>query len=62
MRHAYGTLEIIDYSHDRESGTYLDVIRSREYEALIGTMIENVQCRNSAIDTAPFIRELGNLT
>jgi DNA-binding transcriptional regulator YhcF (GntR family) len=52
-------LEILGCSpHDRESPTYLDVIRPREYEALISAMTENVRCGTSAIVTAPFILEL----
>lgn len=51
-------LEILGCSpHDRESDKYLEIIRPREYEALISAMTENVQCGNSAIVTAPFIRE-----
>ncbi|MGH3863834.1 GntR family transcriptional regulator [Actinokineospora sp.] len=51
-------LEIIGLSpHDRESEQYLDLIRPREYEALIAAMTENIQCGNSAIVTAPFLRE-----
>jgi predicted kinase len=44
--------------HDRESETYLDVVRPAEYEALRMVTMENVACRNSAIMTAPHIREL----
>ncbi len=52
-------LEVLGCSpHDRESETYLKVIRPREYESLISAMTENVQCGTSAIVTAPFIREL----
>ncbi|MGH3827099.1 MAG: GntR family transcriptional regulator [Pseudonocardiaceae bacterium] len=52
-------LEVLGCSpHDRESATYLDIIRPREYEALMSAMTENVQCGTSAIVTAPFIREL----
>ncbi|MGH3719652.1 MAG: GntR family transcriptional regulator [Pseudonocardiaceae bacterium] len=52
-------LEVLGCSpHDRESVTYLDVIRPREYEALMSAMTENVGCGTSAIVTAPFIREL----
>lgn len=52
-------LEVLGCSpHDRESATYLDVIRPREYEALISAMTENVQCGTSAIVTAPFVLEL----
>jgi predicted kinase len=43
--------------HDRESTTYLERIRPREYEALTATAAENVECGVSAIVTAPFIRE-----
>jgi DNA-binding transcriptional regulator YhcF (GntR family)/predicted kinase len=51
-------LEIIGESpHDRESDTYLTRIRPREYEALAAAMTENAQCGNSAVVTAPFIRE-----
>jgi len=52
-------LEILGRSpHDRDSETYLSIIRPREYEALMSAMTENVQCGTSAIVTAPFIREL----
>jgi DNA-binding transcriptional regulator YhcF (GntR family) len=51
-------LEMIDHSpNDRESEQYLTLIRPREYEALMATMVENVECGNSVIATAPFIRE-----
>jgi predicted kinase len=46
---------------DRESETYLSVIRPTEYEALLAGMIENVECGNSTIVTAPFIREFSDL-
>jgi predicted kinase len=44
--------------HDRESETYLSVVRPAEYEALRMVTMENVACGNSAIMTAPHIREL----
>jgi len=47
--------------HDRESETYLRTVRPREYEALSAAALENVQCGNSVIVTAPFIREFGDL-
>ncbi|MBB5958426.1 putative kinase [Saccharothrix tamanrassetensis] len=47
--------------NDRESEEYLSRIRPREYEALINALTENVQCGNSAIVTAPFIREFNDL-
>jgi DNA-binding transcriptional regulator YhcF (GntR family)/predicted kinase len=47
--------------HDRESETYLRQVRPREYEALMAAATENVQCGNSAIVTAPFLREFGDL-
>lgn len=46
--------------NDRESELYLSVIRPAEYDALIAGLIENVQCGNSMIVTAPFIRELAD--
>ncbi|MEU7776234.1 GntR family transcriptional regulator [Micromonospora taraxaci] len=46
--------------HDRESETYLTVIRPAEYEALMTTMVENLQCGSSMVVTAPFIRELSD--
>jgi DNA-binding transcriptional regulator YhcF (GntR family)/predicted kinase len=46
--------------NDRESDTYLEKIRPGEYESLIEAMTENVQCGNSAILTAPFLREFAD--
>ena len=54
-------LEILGRSpHDRESTDYLERVRPREYEALMSTAIENVDCGNSAILTAPYIREFND--
>jgi len=54
-------LEVMGCSpNDRESETYLTKIRPREYEALRSVVTENVQCGNSVIATAPFIRELND--
>ena len=54
-------LELLGESpHDRESPTYLERVRPREYEALVAAAAENVQCGNSAIVTAPFLREFGD--
>ncbi|MGE6955016.1 GntR family transcriptional regulator [Staphylococcus capitis] len=51
-------LELLGLSpHDRESNTYVETMRPREYEALMAAAEENVACGNSAIVTAPFIRE-----
>ena len=51
-------LEILGQSpNDRESEVYLTRIRPREYEALIEAVQENLACGNSAIVTAPFLRE-----
>lgn len=44
-------------TYDRESQTYIERIRPREYEALMATVIENLDCGASAIVTAPFLRE-----
>lgn len=43
--------------NDRESDLYRTKIRPREYEALVAAVTENVKCGNSAIVTAPFLRE-----
>lgn len=45
---------------DRESATYLNIIRPAEYEAVIAAMVENVACGASVILTAPFLRELSD--
>lgn len=51
-------LEILGQSpNDRESEEYLNIVRPREYEALRAAALENVECGNSVIVTAPFIRE-----
>lgn len=42
---------------DRESSTYLDVVRPAEYECLEAAMLENISCGVSVICTAPFLRE-----
>jgi predicted kinase len=44
--------------HDRESETYLSIIRPAEYEALVAAMTENLQCGSSVVVTAPFTKEL----
>lgn len=46
--------------HDRESETYLKQVRPAEYEALRETVVENVSCGNSVIQTAPHVRELAD--
>lgn len=43
--------------NDRESETYLSLIRPREYEALMAATYENVECGTSAVVAAPFLRE-----
>jgi len=51
-------LELIGLSpNDRESDTYLKLMRPREYEATMATAVENVACGNSVILAAPFLRE-----
>ena len=45
-------------AHDRESDTYMSIIRPAEYQALLATVVENVQCGASVVATAPFVREL----
>ncbi|MFI5491272.1 GntR family transcriptional regulator [Actinoplanes sp. NPDC051859] len=54
-------LQILGQSpNDRESPTYLEQVRPREYEALHAAAVENVECGNSAIVTAPFLREFAH--
>nr|WP_228537344.1 AAA family ATPase [Nocardia sp. XZ_19_231] len=48
--------------NDRESDTYLKRLRPREYEALEGVVADNVAVGNSAIATAPYIREFTSRT
>lgn len=48
--------------NDRESAVYLSDVRPREYEALSEATLENLQCGNSVIVTAPFIREFADTT
>lgn len=42
---------------DRESATYLDVIRPAEYQCLESAVAENISCGVSTIATAPYLRE-----
>ena len=54
-------LELLGQSpNDRESEVYLNQVRPTEYEALEATTLENVECGNSAIVTAPFLREFAD--
>jgi len=54
-------LELLGQSpNDRESDPYMTIVRPREYEALMATMVENIDCGNSVIATAPFIREFAD--
>ncbi|HZN20629.1 MAG TPA: GntR family transcriptional regulator [Micromonosporaceae bacterium] len=54
-------LEILGLSpNDRESESYLTLMRPREYEALEAAAVENVSCGNSTIVTAPFLREFND--
>lgn len=56
-------LEVIGQPpNDRESDAYVTLIRPREYEATLSAALENVECGNSVIVTAPFIREMGDKT
>ncbi|UGT63412.1 AAA family ATPase [Nocardia asteroides] len=48
--------------NDRESDTYLTRIRPREYEALGAVVQENLECGNSVIATAPYLREFNDIT
>jgi DNA-binding transcriptional regulator YhcF (GntR family)/predicted kinase len=54
-----GALEVLGLSpNDRESEAYVNIIRPLEYNSLLAGILENVECGNSVIATAPFIREL----
>lgn len=46
--------------HDRDSPTYMDLIRPGEYEGLMAAADENAACGLSVIVTAPFLRELND--
>lgn len=51
-------LEVLGCSpHDRESADYLNIVRPREYDALLAATLENVECGNSTVSVAPFLRE-----
>jgi DNA-binding transcriptional regulator YhcF (GntR family)/predicted kinase len=55
-------LEVLGCSpHDRESEQYLTRVRPREYEALAAATLENVECGNSVVSTAPFLKEFRDL-
>jgi DNA-binding transcriptional regulator YhcF (GntR family) len=43
---------------DREGDVYKNVIRPAEYEALMNTVTENIECGVSVVATAPFVSEL----
>lgn len=54
---------LVDLGHslnDRESDTYVQQIRPREYEALSATITENVEVGNSVVATAPYLREFND--
>ncbi|MFC8047977.1 GntR family transcriptional regulator [Nocardia sp. NPDC057353] len=42
---------------DRESPTYLNLVRPAEYECLAAAVRENIGCGVSAVSTAPYIKE-----
>jgi len=42
---------------DRESSTYIELVRPREYESLMEGADENIACGHSAVVTAPFLQE-----
>lgn len=46
--------------HVRESDTYLRTVRPAEYEALVATVTENLECGVSSVATAPFLREFAD--
>ncbi|WP_040709124.1 AAA family ATPase [Nocardia takedensis] len=48
--------------NDRESDIYLTRIRPREYDALAAVVRDNLEVGNSAIATAPYLREFADLS
>ncbi|HEX6359535.1 MAG TPA: AAA family ATPase [Actinophytocola sp.] len=46
--------------HDRESPQYRNVVRPAEYEALLMTTEENIECGTSCIVTAPHVSEFAD--
>lgn len=46
--------------HDRQTELYFDHVRPLEYRCLLKTGLENLACGNSAILSAPFIREVND--
>lgn len=46
--------------NDRESDTYVQRIRPREYEALAATIKDNLEVGNSVVATAPYLREFND--
>lgn len=45
---------------DRQSETYIDVLRPREYECLMDTVMEVVRHGCSVVVTAPFLKEVAD--
>lgn len=46
--------------NDRESPTYLNEVRPREYEVLTAAARDNLECGNSVVVAAPFLREFAD--
>lgn len=46
--------------HDRESETYLQHVRPREYECLNATVLENAALGIGVVGTAPYVAEFGD--
>lgn len=46
--------------HDRESETYLEHVRPREYECLNATVLENAALGIGVVGTAPYVAEFGD--
>lgn len=53
-----GALELLNLPpNDRESEQYVTLLRPLEYQCLMATARENIDCGNSVIATAPFLVE-----
>lgn len=48
--------------HDRQTALYQDHVRSHEYRCLLDQGMENLDCGVSAILTAPFLREITDVS
>ncbi len=48
------------HANDRESETYLNIVRPIEYKTMMAVAFENLESGQSAVCSAPFIKEFGD--